>query len=237
MANRKSIDNTIVHVERRLILKVDLNFKDNHTFSNGITISLQRRYDCFDRKYTQPVSGDVISGEGIPKGAIVLFHHNGTREENEILNSGQLSGTEIASDIKYFSVPEEDCFAWKMPDKEWQPMNTFAFALRCFIPYSGLIQGVEPTLIKDCLYMQTGEFTGMVVRTLKACDYEIIFREPNTGQERRLIRCRPNGDERTNREPEVIALDHGLTEKLKSRQIYVGLSKSDAKPLNECTHA
>lgn len=224
---------TLTHVENRLILKVDLNYKNNHTFANGVTISLQRRFENFDRKYTEPVSGEVISGNGIPKGALILFHHNGCREENEILNHGQLSGKEIASDIKFFSVPEEDCFAWKMADGEWQPTNTFDFALRCFVPYNGVIQGIEPTLIKDCLYMRTGEYAGQVVRTLKACDYEVVFREPSTGQESRLIRCRPNGDERTNREAEVIALDHGLTKKLNAGQILVGLTKSNAKPLNE----
>lgn len=233
MAHRESINNTINHVESRIICRVDLQFKNNHTFSNGVTIKLERRYECFDRKYTEPVSGEVISGQGVPKGALVLFHHNGCREENEILNHGQLSGKEIASDIKFFSVPEEDCYAWRMPEGEWQPMPTFDFALRIFQPYTGIIDGIEPTLLKDILYMKTGEYAGQIVRTLKACDYEIVFREPNTGQESRLIRCRPNGDERTNREPEVIALDHGLTKKLNKGQILIGLSKSDAKPLNE----
>jgi hypothetical protein len=226
----------LAHVERRVLLKVDLNYKNNHTFSDGTTISLQRKYDNFDRKYTEPVSGTVVSGEGIPKGALILFHHNGTREENEVLNHGQLSGKEIASEIKYFSVLEEDCFAWKT-DGEWQPTSIYDFALRVFVPYNGPIHGIEPTLLKDTLYMRTGEYAGLIVRTIKASDYEIIFREPDTGQESRIIRCRVNGDERNNREPEVIALDHGLTEKLNKGQIYVGLSKVDAKPLNEYTYA
>jgi hypothetical protein len=230
----------LTHVERRILLKVDLNFKNNHTFSNGVTIKLERRYENFDRKYTEPVSGEVISGEGIPKGSLILFHHNGCREENEILNHGQLSGEEIASDIKYFSVVEEECYAWKDADGEWQPMPTFDFALRVFEKYEGIIQGIEPTLIKDTLYMRTGEYAGKVVRTLKATDYEIVFREPNTGQESRLIRCRPNGDykwisgdEKMGREPEVVAIDNNLTKKVNNKQVLIGLNKSDAKPINE----
>jgi hypothetical protein len=85
--------------------------------------------------------------------------------------------------------------------------------------------------------MTTGEYKGLVVRTIKASDYEIVFREPTTGQESRLIRCRPNGDERTNREEEVIAIDHSATEKVNSGKLYVGLSKKNAKPVNEYTYA
>jgi len=223
----------LTNTEGRVLLKVDLNYKNNHTFSNGVTISLQRKYENFDRKYTEPVHGEVISGGGLPKGVLMLFHHNGCREENEVLNSGQLSGEQIASDIKIFSVLEEDCFAWKVPDGEWQPTSTFDFAYRVFIPYKGPIHGIEPTLCKDTLYMRTGEYAGFVVRTIKACDYEIVFREPSTGQEARIIRCRPNGDERTKREEEVIAIDHSLTKKVKEGLVHVGLSKSDAKPINE----
>jgi hypothetical protein len=221
------------NVENRILIKVWTEEKNHHTFSHGVTIRIERRYENFNCRETQPIQGTVVSGEGIPKGAIMLFHHNGTRPEFEVLNHGQLSGKEIASDIKFFSVPEEDCFAWKEPDGEWQPSNTFDFGLRVFAPYPGPIHGIEPTLLKDTLYMQTGEYAGQVVRTLKACDYEIVFREPNTGQESRLIRCRPNGDERTSREPEVIAIDHGLTKKVNNGQILVGLSKTDAKPLKE----
>ncbi len=234
----------LTHIEGRIIIKVDLKFKDHHTFSTGVTIRLERRFDNFDRKYTQPVSGEVISGGNIAKGAMILFHHNGCREENEVLNHGQLSGEEIKSEVKYYSVWEEECYAWKEPKGEWQPTFTFDFALRVFAPYNGILQGIEPTLLKDTLYMRTGQYKGHVVRTLKACDYEIIFREPNTGQESRLIRCRPNGDykwisgdERMGREPEVIAIDNGLTEKLNKDQLLIGLNKTDAKSLKMYLYA
>lgn len=232
--------NKITHVDKRIIIKVWTEEKNHHTFSHGVTIRLERRFENFNCRETQPIQGTVISGDGIPEGAILLFHHNGTRAEHEILNHGQLSGKEIASDIKYFSVPEQECFAWKMPNGEWQPMDTFDFALRCFVPYKGPIQNIEPTLLKNTLFMRTGGYAGKVVRTLISCDYEIVFREPNTGQESRLIRCRPNGDrvwlsgdEKLGREPEVIAIDNGLTKKVNNGDVIVGLNKSDAKPLKE----
>jgi hypothetical protein len=38
-------------------------------------------------------------------------------------------------------------------------------------------------------------------------------------------------------EEEVVAINHKLTEELYDGKIYVGLNKSDAKPVNELTHA
>lgn len=231
----------LVHTEGRILVLVDREFKNQHTFSFGLTIRHERQWDSFNRRETEPVQGIVISGEDITEGAMILLHHNSATPTNEVYNHNQLSGEEIASDIKIYSIPEEECFAWKEPDGEWQPMKTFDFALRVFKPYEGLIQNIEPTIIKDALYMTTGEYKGLVVRTIKAVDYEIVFREPNTGQESRLIRCRPNGvqhkEERLRREEEVVAIDHGLTQKLKDGQIIIGLSKKDAKPLNEYTYA
>lgn len=221
------------HVEGRVLLRVDTQFKNNHTFADGTTIRLERVYDNFDNKYTQPIQGNVISAENIPEGAIVLFHHNGTHAVNQILNADQLSGEDIASQVKLYSVPERECYAWKMSDGEWQPTKGFAFALRCFRPYSGTIQGIEPTLLKCTLWMRTGEYKNLAVRTVKAADYEIIFREPDTGREARIIRCRPDGDAIERREEEVIAIDHKLTDEILNNKVYVGLSKSDAKPLNE----
>jgi hypothetical protein len=117
------------------------------------------------------------------------------------------------------------------------PVSGYDFALRVFTPYNGSLIGVEPTILKDTLYMKTGEYAGLVVRTIKATDYEMVFREPKTGQERRIIRCRPNGDEKLHREPEVVAIDHGLTKKVKSGDVLIGLSKSDAKPLKDIQYA
>lgn len=225
------------HVEGRVLCKCDLQYKNNHTFSDGTTIRLERQFDSFDRRYTEPIQGTVISAENIPEGAIVLFHHNSIHDVHRLFHTGQLSGEEIASQINLYSIPETECFAWKELTGTWMPTKGYDFALRVFKPYHGIISGIEPTKFKNTLYMTTGDYKGLVVRTIQAVDYEIIFREPTTGQESRLIRCRPYGNEKEHREEEVVAIDHKMTEQVKNGDLYIGLSKDDCKPLNEIQHA
>ena len=183
MVNRKSTNNSLIHVENRILIKVWTEEKNHHTFSHGVTIRIERRFDNFNCRETEPIQGSVISGEGIPHGVTILFHHNATHPVNEVFNHKQTSGVDIASQTKIFSVPEADCYAWLDDSGEWKPMKNFDFALRVFIPYSGIISGIEPALMKNTLFGTTGKYSGLVVRTLKACDYEIVFREPKSGQE------------------------------------------------------
>lgn len=236
LKTNKKLGGKLKCTEGRLIIKVWLQEKNHHTFSDGTTIRLERGFDNFDRRYTEPIQGTVIGSENIPEGAIVLFHHNSVHAVNEIFNSGQLSGDDIASQTKLYSILERECFAWKMLDGEWQPTIGYDFALRVFKPYHGIIEGVEPTKFKNTLFMRTGDFKDLVVRTIVASDYEIIFREPSTGQESRLIRCRPYGNEKEHREEEVVAIDHGMTKKVNEGELYIGLSKSDCKSLKELTN-
>jgi len=139
-----------------------------------------------------------------------------------------LSGEVTGSDIKYYSIPEEQCYAW-LDGEEWKPLKNFDFALRVYKPYSGLIDGIEPELVKDVLYVTTGEFKGKIVHTLKACDYEVIFQGTN-GREDRLIRFRHYPNQEHERE-EVIAVDDYLTDLLKKNKLLVGLSPSKTKTI------
>lgn len=224
----------LMHVEGRIVCKVDLEGKNWYTLSNGTTIRLERNFDNFDKKYTQQVLGVVVSAENIPTDAIVLFHHNSLHESYEITNTSKLSGEEIASRIKFFSIMERDCFFWKMPEGEaWNPTYGYATALRVFIPYIGLLTGIEPKLIKDTLYVLTGDLKGKVVRTVKAADYEMTFRDPQTGRDQKIIRFRPHGIESEEREPEAVAIMHELTQKVNKGELLVGLTKSDAKTITE----
>lgn len=220
---------TLKHIEGRIVVSVDMNYKNSHTFADGTKIALERKYDNFDRKHTEPVNGIVMSGENIPEGVEILIHHNSTHDTNRVFDYKPLSGKDIASEIRYFSIPESEAFAWH-DGREWMPLSGFDFALRVFKPYKGILQGVEPTLIKDCLYVTTGEYKGLICRTLKSCDYNIIFQDKN-GREGNLIRFRSRDDEKTKREMEIVAIDHELTEKLHRQEIHVGLTKSDASPL------
>ena len=221
------------YVSGRIISKVDLEQKNNYTLSTGTVIRLERGFDNFDRKYTEQVLGVVISGENVPTDALILFHHNSTHESYLIHNHTNLSGEEIASGVKVFSIMERDCFFWKMPDeKEWNAVGNYEKALRVFKPYKGILENIPPTQIKDTLYVLTGDLKGQVVRTVKAADYMITFRNER-GVDENIIRFRPHGCEKEEREPEAIALLHDLTEQVNEGKLWIGLSISDCKPLEK----
>jgi hypothetical protein len=216
---------------------VDIEQKNHYTFSDGTIIKLERDYNNLDRKYTQQVLGVVVSAEDIPENVMVLFHHNSLHETYEILNHKQLSGEEIATGIKLFSIPEQNCFFWKRHNEEtWHPTTGFATALRVFKPYEGVLQGIEPKQLKNTLYVTSGQYKGLVVKTDKSCDYMITFRNEK-GTDERIIRFRPDGIEKEQREPEAIAIMNYETSLVNYRKLYVGLSPSDAQPLKRKTYA
>ena len=214
-------------VDGKVIISVDLEGKNSHTFSDGTKIRLERQYNNLNRRETHPVNAIVIDGEGVKSGSQILIHPNMTHDTNKIFNYGQLSGDIEGSDIKYFSIPVEQCYAWldEEDNNTWKPLKNFEFALRVYKPYVGLIDGIEPTLVKDVLYVTTGEFKGLVVHTLKACDYEIIFQGIH-GREERLIRFRHFPDQEHERE-EIIAVDYHLTEKVNKGELLVGISPTN----------
>ena len=112
-------------------------------------------------------------------------------------------------------------------DQEWHPSEWYATALRVFKPYEGFIEGIPPTKINDTLFVTSGKYKGKIVRTLKASDYQLTFRDPLTGRDVSMIRFRPDGDKE--REPEAIAVMNGLTKDLRQCKLLVGLTPSDAK--------
>ncbi len=225
--------NNIKSVEGRVIVKVDLNQKNGVTFSDGTELELMRDIENFDRKYTQQVLGIVIDGENIPKDAIVLMHHNSCHDTYQIFNHSALSGEEIASNIKIYSIMERDIFFWKMPDEqEWHPTKEYATALRVFKPYIGVLENIEPTLIKDTLYVTSGNYKGKVVKTIEASDYSITFRSPDTGKDISLIRFRPDGIISEQREPEAIAIMNEYTEMVNNGELFIGLDVKNCKNAN-----
>lgn len=214
----------------RVVISIDLEGKNSHTFSDGTKIRLERQYNNLNRRETEPVNAIVVDAENIPIGAEVLVHHNATHDVNRIFNHSSLSGTETASDIKYFSISVNECFLWRMGSDKWHPMPGYATALRVFQPHTGLIQGIPPTKINNTLYILDGEYKGLVCLTLKASDYEIIYQE-NTGREGRVIRCRVEPNELEQRESEIIAIDHDMTDKVNNGELLIGLNPSNAYKL------
>lgn len=221
--------NKLGHVIGRVLCRIDLEQKNFVTFSNGQTIRLERDRENFDRTYTQQVLGTVIDAENIPSGALVLCNHNCCHDSYKVFNTGQLSGEEIAGKVFIFSIPETEVYLWKT-DGEWMPTKGFAIGLRLFEPYKGIIQGIEPKKIKNTLYITSGELAGKVVRTLKACDYVIIFRNEQ-GRDESILRCRHFENEENERE-EIVAIDHGATKKVLKGDYLIGLEPSDCKTLN-----
>lgn len=220
----------IKHAHGRIVVSIDMNFKDSHRFEDGTEIKLVRRVNNFDRKHTEPVNAIVLSAEHIPSGAEIIIHHNSTHDSNRIFNYKPLSGKDIASDIRYYSIPELEAYLWKVEGEDWQPVKGFATGLRVYEPYKGILHGIPPKLIKDTLLITSGLLKGKVVMTVKAADYELIFQDK--GRERKVIRIRHDDAEDIERE-EVQLIRNDLTEKMNNGELLAGLTNSDAKPIHE----
>lgn len=227
--------NKLTHVEGRIIISLDTERKNQHAFEDGTVIRIERKYNNFNRRETEPINAVVVSAEHIPEGSEILIHHNANHEANLINNYQSLSGKVEADSVKYYSISETEAFVY-YDGKEWQPLPGYDFALRVFRPYLGTLQGIEPELIKNTIYMTTGEYKGLICHTVFAVDYEIIFQDFNN-RENRVIRVRTNGDPKTKREEEIVCINHGLTKEYNEGKLWIGLSKSDAKPINNPVYA
>lgn len=215
--------------KNKVVIKVDLESKNTHKFADGTTIRLERQFDNFNMRYVKPTNAIVVSANCVPEGSEILIHHNSTHDVYRLFNYLPPT-TDASSNLKYFSIPEEECFLWRKEiGDEWNPMPNFVTALRLFKPYEGTFEGIAPSLLKDRLYITSGELKGKAVITLKSSDYELIYQNEN-GTEDRVIRVRYYGE--WNERNEIIAVDHDLTEQINNGSILVGLSVSDAKKLN-----
>jgi hypothetical protein len=214
----------------RVIIKIDLESKNSHTFADGTKIRLERQYDNFNMRYVKPVNAEVVNAKDIPEGAEILIHHNSTHDTYRLFN--YLPPTKDAStSLKYYSIPEQECFFWRENNgSEWKTLNNFVTALRLYKPYIGTFEGIEPSLVKNKLYITSGEYAGNVVDVVNASDYQVIF-QGDDGKEESLIRLRHFEGEENERE-EIIAVDHHLTGLVKSGKILVGYDKSSASKLN-----
>jgi len=212
----------------RVIIKVDLESKNSHTFKDGTKIKLERVYDNFNMRYVKPVNAEVVNAKEIPVGSEILIHHNATHDTYKIFNY-QRPTAEASSDMQYFSIPIEECFMWRnKKGSTWNALNNFITGLRIFEPYTGFLEGIEPALVKNKIYVTSGELEGNVVGTVISSDYEIIYQDDD-GTEGKIIRLRyyPEGNDRN----EVISIEHEFTNKVKNGELLVGYNTSDAKKL------
>lgn len=217
-------EDSLKAVYGRAIIKLNIHNKNYHTFENGATIRLERQFNNLNRRQTEPVNAIVIDAENIPKGTEILVYYNSILDTNKIFDYKNKSPY-----IGYYSIPKEDCYLYRDGD-EWKPLQPYETALRVYEPYEGLIDGIEPKVLKDTLYVTSGELKGNVVRTLRGCDFTVVFQDV-TGREGNIIIFRPNGIPEKNLEEEAIAILDGLTEKVLRGTLLVGLSEKDCKSL------
>lgn len=213
------------HVDGRVVIKVDMESKNTHQFSDGTVIRRERRFNNLNFREVNPSNATIVSAENMQKGSQVLVDYTSITESHRIYDCE--SGS---SDIHYYSIKEEDCYAFRLDGSEWLPTKNCEFGMRVFKPHEGIIQGVEPTEIKSYLYVTTGDLTGLVCQTLKGCDYQIVFQN-DRGREGALIRFRHSADESFERE-EIILVNNELTDKVNKGQLLVGYTSSDAKTIN-----
>lgn len=219
----------------RVIVRVDMQVKNWHTFSFGMKIRHERGFNNLNYRETQPVQGEVIDSTYIPEGSIIIFQHNATHPYYQIFNYKPLSGADIASEMRYFSIPETACYLYRPPGGDrWLPLEGFATGLRVFKPYKGLIQGIEAQQLKDMLYVTSGHLKGQVVQTVRAADYQVVCLGLN-GQEENIIRFRhwehPSLDN-DGREEVIVVLDH-YTRLVQKGDLHVGITTSDARALDK----
>lgn len=218
-------EDSLKAVDGRIVVKLNIENKNYHTFENGQKIRLERQFNNLNHRETQPVNAWVIDGANIPKGSEILVHHNSIHDTNRVFGYKDKS-----KEVQYFSIPVEECFFWKGDNGKWNAVPPFETALRVFEPYKGVLDGIEPSVIKDVLYVTSGSLKGNIVKTLKACDYEIVF-QGGDGREERMIRFRPLGVDKTKREPEAIAILDEYNKRLFEKDLLVGLSEKDCSIL------
>jgi hypothetical protein len=71
----------------RVIIKINLESKNTHTFADGTKIRLERQYDNFNMRYVKPVNAEVVSSKYIPEGSEILIHHNATHDTYRLFSS------------------------------------------------------------------------------------------------------------------------------------------------------
>lgn len=223
-------EDTLKHIEGRIIVKIDMEGKNYHRFENGTNIRRERKFNNLNFRETSPVNGIVVSAEGIPTGVEILVDYHSVHDSNKILNYKNKSKR-----VNYYSIKKEDCYLWN-DGTGWKPHHPYELALRVFKKYDGVISWMKPEVMPNILYVTTGELKDKIVLTLLGCDYECVFQDTN-GREGNRIRFLPFGEPRLNKEEEAICIREDLMKELKEEKLLIGYTLSDCKTLKEYKNA
>lgn len=218
-------DQTLKATKANVLIEVDMDNKTKYRFDNGTEIFISRGHNYNLREDAASV-GKVLSAEKIPKGSMVLIHHNATQDSYKIFNLGK---------DNVFSVPNDQVFLFN-DGSGWQPNDNFLITYRIFRRYKGLILGVEPERVEGRLYVIKGKIDddsepldGKVAIVTPNSDYEIIFHE--NGKSKSIIRTRSR---------EILAEDVEMTTEVNkgdyTSEYIIGNNSKDAQPLNYINH-
>lgn len=209
---------------RNVLCYIETDNKEKYKFKSGVELYVVRGFN-YNLREDNPSIAEVIDGEGFEQGDLILVHHNASHPTYHI-EGIEAQGGQIIKNL--YSVPQDMIFCRKgAENKDWIPNKDFLITLRVYKPYAGLIQGVQPDLVVNRLYVVKGDVDGYNMEGKVACvspysDYEIIYREDNI--EKSVIRTRSR---------EILGVDLSATEKVLSGEYLVGNNLSDTKKLNQ----
>jgi hypothetical protein len=213
--------NTIKGMNNRIIVSVDMEYKNHFKLTDDVNLKLMRDIEQFDGRIKSPVNAIVISGEGLEAGWEILIGHNCAHPTHQIHNHG----LDIPVDTKIYSLSVEQCFIYREnKEAKWKPCKGFLIVERIFKPYTGILLGIPPTEIKNALFVTSGNFLHQVLLTGLYCDYTIVFQEAN-GRESHITRMRDAHEERD----EALAISHSLTDLVLSGELLIGETAETAK--------
>ncbi len=228
-AKQEALLSNIRPAPGKMIITIDENYKNTHQLTTDVQIIIQRNTENLNRRYTMPVNAVVLYSDKLPKGTEVLVHHNSFDPNHELFDVFPLDGKYENGGVKVFSIFEYQCFLYRKGE-DWLPCQNFATALRIFKPVKTVFEGILPDLVKDMLFVQSGQYKDKVCMMLSHSDYEIIFNGTD-GREKRIIRI-VNFEDEDNPKNEIIAIDHAATQQVLNGELLVGLEAKDAKPIH-----
>lgn len=210
-------------IKGKTYIRIDTEKKNSHRFADGTELKLARGWNNLNGREVSPVQGICEYSDIIPKGAEVIVHYTTVQNDTyKVFDERLISGEDIAKGIFLYSIPNDYIFLYRCDNEEdWMPLKGFQIAHRVFQPTIMDAKVYIPTkVINDRLYISKGTYEGNCLITAKACDYELVFQGRN-GQEERVIRMKDDYFE-------CLAIDDGMTEKIKKGELLIGLNADTA---------
>ena len=222
-------------IKTNILLKMNTRQKERYALTDNIEIHIERSYN-FNLREDRSSMGYIVNGRGLTKGHQALCHHLTIESGNEVTAETILTDDEKKIGFKVFSVDKDMVFATSLDGIEWHPCKDFLITFRIFKPYKGKLKGIEPTVLKDRMYIIKGvdefedeitDLSDKVACTTANSDYQIIWHNEKN-REQSLIRTRSR---------EILAIDNGMLEDLKKGKLLIGLTVTDCKTYKEYINA